>query len=147
MSCVGVTATVETTAVDRSNRVLSRRHGLQTVFVGAANTALCVAQVADECVPLVEQVLPCVLGAQQPRIRRLGPAPLGSTGILHLSPSTSYALGGCPCVVRRAWVGDRGFGDDLRREAGALAAAELLIRVGERQGQLLSWRAVRAFWL
>ena len=47
---------------------------------------LCVAQVAGECVPSAGQISPCLLGAGQPRIRRLDLEPLGSAGILHLSP-------------------------------------------------------------
>ena len=85
-SCVSVTVTVETTAVYRFNRVSSRRQGCRPSRRARPTLPLCVAQVAGECVPSAGQISPCLLGAGQPRIRRLDLEPLGSAGILHLSP-------------------------------------------------------------
>ena len=48
---------------------------------------------------------------------------------------------------RRASVADRRLGGAVRGEVGVLVAEELLIRAGECQWLLLSWWAVRAFWL
>ena len=105
------------------------------------------AQVADECVPSAGQAFPCVLGARQPRICRLDLEPLGSAGILHLSPSSLTLSLGCPCVLPACLGPDRRLGDAVRGEAGVPVVEKLLIRAGECRRLLLSWRAVRAFWL
>jgi hypothetical protein len=42
---------------------------------------------------------------------------------------------------------DRRLGDAVRGEAGVPVVEKLLIRAGECRRLLLSWRAVRAFWL
>ena len=112
-SCVSVTVTVETTAVYRFNRVSSRRQGCRPSRRARPTLPLCVEQVAGECVPSAGQISPCLLGAGQPRIRRLDLEPLGSAGILHLSPPH--------LTLSRVSVRDAGVPRSLTGDSAALS--------------------------